>query len=122
MVIGQLPGDKTLDDADHRLLENIARQTGIAAHAVQLSLALQQSRQHIIMAREEERLHLRRDLHDGLGPTLAAHTIKVGAARALIESNPQLAATILTELETNLANSLVDIRRLVYNLRPPVLD
>lgn len=122
MVIGQVAGDKTLDDGERQLLENIARQTGIAAHAVQLSIALQQSRQHIITAREEERRRLRRDLHDGLGPTLAAQTIKVGAARALIESNPQTAATILTELETSLATSMTDIRRLVYDLRPPALD
>jgi signal transduction histidine kinase len=122
MVIGQSTGDKPLDGAEHQLLENIARQTGIAAHAVQLSIALQQSRQHIITAREEERRRLRRDLHDGIGPTLAAQTIKVGAARALIENNPQIAAAILTELETSLATSMMDIRRLVYDLRPPALD
>jgi len=122
MVIGQVAGDKTLDGAERQLLENIARQTGIAAHAVQLSIALQQSRQHIVTAREEERRRLRRDLHDGLGPTLAAQTIKVGAARALIENHPQTAAAILTELETSLATSMIDIRRLVYDLRPPALD
>jgi signal transduction histidine kinase len=122
MVIGQAAGDRTLDQAEYQLLENIARQTGIAAHAVQLSLSLQQSRQQIVTAREEERRRLRRDLHDGLGPSLAAHTIKVGAARALIDSHPQIAAIILTELETSLATSLLDIRRLVYNLRPPALD
>jgi signal transduction histidine kinase len=122
MVIGQTAGDKALDHIERQLLENIARQTGIAAHAVQLSIALQHSRQQIITAREEERRRLRRDLHDGLGPALAAHTIKVGTARSLIESNPQTASSILAELETNLANSLTDIRRLVYNLRPPALD
>lgn len=122
MVIGQSAGDKPLDGAERQLLENIARQTGIAAHAVQLSIALQQSRQHIITAREEERRRLRRDLHDGLGPALAAQTIKVGAARALIENNPQTAAAILAELEAGLATSMADIRRLVYDLRPPALD
>ncbi|HRE47549.1 MAG TPA: histidine kinase [Aggregatilineales bacterium] len=122
MVIGQTAGDKPLDASQHQLLINIARQAGTAAHAVQLSMDLQQSRQQLVTAREEERRRLRRDLHDGLGPTLAAHTIKVGAARALIESNPQTAVAILSELETSLANSLTDIRRLVYNLRPPALD
>lgn len=122
MIIGQAAGDKTLDSSQRQLLENIARQAGIAAHAVQLSIALQQSRQQIVTAREEERRRLRRDLHDGLGPALAAHTIKIGAARALIESSPQTASNILAELEINLANSLNDIRRLVYNLRPPALD
>ena len=122
MIIGQAVGDKTLERAEHQLLENIARQTGIAIHAVQLTEALQQSRQDIVTVREEERRRLRRDLHDGLGPTLASHTLKVGAARALIESNPDAAATILADLEDSLAASLVEIRRLVYNLRPPTLD
>jgi signal transduction histidine kinase len=122
MVIGQGPDDRALNADERQLLDNIARQTGIAAHAVQLSAALQRSRQQIITAREEERRRLRRDLHDGLGPTLAAHTIKVGTARLLLESNPQTAAAILSDLETSLADSLSDIRRLVYNLRPPALD
>lgn len=122
LVIGQTAGDKPLDASQHQLLANIARQAGTAAHAVQLSIDLQQSRQQIVTAREEERRRLRRDLHDGLGPALAAHTIKAGAARALIENNPQAADAILSELETNLSNSLTDIRRLVYNLRPPALD
>jgi signal transduction histidine kinase len=122
MVIGQGADDRALDAAERQLLDNIAQQTGIAAHAVQLSQALQQSRQQIITAREEERRRLRRDLHDGLGPSLAAHTIKVGTAKLLLESNPQTAAAILSDLETGLADSLTDIRRLVYNLRPPALD
>jgi signal transduction histidine kinase len=122
MVIGQGADDRALDAAERQLLDNIAQQTGIAAHAVQLSQALQQSRQQIITAREEERRRLRRDLHDGLGPSLAAHTIKVGTAKLLLESNPQTAAAILSDLENGLADSLTDIRRLVYNLRPPALD
>lgn len=122
IVIGQAVGDKSLGGAEQQLLENIARQTGTAVHAVQLTAELQQSRLHIITAREEERRRLRRDLHDGLGPTLAAHTLKIGAARALIENNPETAATILADLENSIAASLADIRRLVYNLRPPALD
>lgn len=122
MVIGQVAGDKELQGQERELLENIARQTGIAVHAVQLNAALQQSRQHIITAREEERRRIRRDLHDGLGPALAAHTIQIGTARALVNSKPETATAILEELENNLASSLSDIRRLVYNLRPPVLD
>jgi signal transduction histidine kinase len=122
MVIGQVAGDKTLSGTEQQLLANIARQTGIAVHAVQLTAELQQSRLHIVTAREEERRRLRRDLHDGLGPTLASHTLKIGAARALIESSPDMADTILADLENSLATSLADIRRLVYNLRPPALD
>lgn len=122
MIIGQAAGDKALDSTAYQLLENIARQSGVIVHATQLNIALQNSRQQIVTAREEERRRLRRDLHDGLGPALASHTIKIGTARLLIDSDPQTARRILDELETSLANSLTDIRRLVYNLRPPALD
>ena len=122
MTIGQMAGDKALDRTASQLLENIARQVGVVAHAVQLNIALQNSRQQIVTAREEERRRLRRDLHDGLGPALASHTIKIGTARLLIDSDPKTAQQILDELETSLANSFIDIRRLVYNLRPPSLD
>ncbi|MGH2603998.1 MAG: GAF domain-containing protein, partial [Dehalococcoidia bacterium] len=57
------PGD-AFSTADRRLLEDLARQIGIAAHAVRLTDDLQQSRQRIVTAREEERRRLRRDLHD----------------------------------------------------------
>ncbi|MDX1417864.1 MAG: sensor histidine kinase, partial [Candidatus Promineifilaceae bacterium] len=122
LTIGQMAGDKELDSNAYLLLENIARQVGVVAHTVQLNIALQNSRQQIVTAREEERRRLRRDLHDGLGPALASHTIKVGTARLLIDTEPRTAYRILDELETSLANSFADIRRLVYNLRPPSLD
>jgi signal transduction histidine kinase len=69
-----------------------------------------------------ERRRLRRDLHDGLGPTLAAQTLKVGAARALYQCDAIAADALLAELEIDMQTALTDIRRLVYNLRPPALD
>jgi signal transduction histidine kinase len=75
-----------------------------------------------VTAREEERRRLRRDLHDGLGPQLAAQTLKVGSARSLYGRDPAAADALLSELETNMEAAISDIRRLVYNLRPPALD
>jgi len=84
-----------------------------------LTADLQRSRERLVTAREEERRRLRRDLHDGLGPQLAAQTLKVGSARSLYGRDPAAADALLSDLEANMEASIADIRRLVYNLRQP---
>jgi signal transduction histidine kinase len=126
-TIGQLicaprtPGEE-FSPADRRLLENIARQAGAVSHAVRLADDLQRSRVRLVTAREEERRRLRRDLHDGLGPQLASLILKLDAARNLLPHDPDATATLLGELKTQTQGAIADIRRLVYNLRPPPLD
>jgi len=107
---------------ERKLLADIARQAGSAAQALRLSADLQKSRERLVTAREEERRRIRRDLHDGLGPALAAQTLKAGSARALLPSNPGATDALLAELEHDSDAALDDIRRLVYELRPPALD
>jgi signal transduction histidine kinase len=108
--------------ADHRLLTDLARQAGVVAHASQVTTALQQARLALVTAREEERRRLRRDLHDGLGPTLAGVTLGLTAARATIPAHPQAAADLIEQLSGQVEGAIQDIRRLVYGLRPPALD
>ena len=110
------------DERDLKLLDTVAQQAGTAVHAVQLTRDLQRSRQRLVTTREEERRRLRRDLHDGLGPTLAAQIFRVGAVRQLVHKNPDKADALLADLEDGLDNTLNEIRRLVYALRPPALD
>src|SRR5713226_8612269 len=121
------PGEN-FTPADRCLLEDLARQAGIAAHAVRLTadlkrltVDLQRSREHLVTAREEERRRLRRDLHDGLGPQLASLTLKLETARNRLTHDP-LADTLLSDLATRTQATVADIRRLVYALRPPALD
>jgi signal transduction histidine kinase len=126
-TIGQLwvapraPGE-AFNPADRLLLTNIARQAGSVAHAVQLTAALQQSRQQLVTAREEERRRLRRDLHDGLGPQVASQTLTLNAIGKLLERDPAKARELLSHLQTQSQAAIEDIRRLVYALRPPALD
>lgn len=108
--------------ADRRLLDDLARQVGIAAHAVQLTTELQQARERLVTTREEERRRLRRDLHDGLGPSLASITLKLDAARNLLTLDPPAADTLLVNLKRQTQVAVTDIRRLAYELRPPSLD
>ncbi len=107
---------------DRHLLENIARQAGMAVHAVSITNELQQARQRLVTAIEEERRRLRRDLHDGLGPALASQGLKLGAAKQLLKSDPDLAASLLDQVMTQNQDTVSNVRRLVYGLRPPVLD
>ena len=73
-------------------------------------------------AREEERRRLRRDLHDGLGPTLGSLPLKLDVAGDLLERDPAAARDLLRGLKTQARSAVADIRRLVYELRPPTLD
>jgi signal transduction histidine kinase len=115
-------GEDGFSPADRRLLEDLARQAGVAAHAVRLTNDLQRSRERLVAAREEERRRLRRDLHDGLGAQLAGLNVQMGVLRRLIPSDPQAADELVVELRTELRSAIADIRRLVYDLRPPALD
>lgn len=122
LLLGLRPGEDAFSDADLRLLNDLARQAGIAAHGVQLTADLQRSRERLVTAREEERRRLRRDLHDGLGPQLASQTLTIDAAVKLLHENPQAATELLQDLKSQSQAAVSDIRRLVYELRPPALD
>jgi len=121
LVAPRAPGE-AFTPAERQLLDDIALQAGIAAHAVHLTADLQRSREQLIMAREEERRRLRRDLHDGLGPQLASLTLTVAAVRELLRQDLDAADTLLQELAIHTQAAIADIRRVVYALRPPALD
>lgn len=111
-----------LSPADQRLLGDLTRQAAAAVHSVVVTIQLQHSRERLVSVIEEERRRLRRDLHDGLGPALAAQTLKAGSAHALFTRDPERAQALLEELEVDAQTAMADVRRLVYNLRPPALD
>jgi signal transduction histidine kinase len=115
--------------ADRKLLQDLAREAGVAVHAVRLTADLrrltrdlQASRVQLITAREEERRRLRRDLHDGLGSALTSMTFKLGAAENLLAHDPVAVEQLLGELKGQTQAAIADIRHLVYGLRPPALD
>lgn len=126
-TIGQLilapraPGE-TFSQIDRRLLVTIARQAGVAAYNVRLTQDLQRSRERLVTTREEERRRLRRDLHDGLGPVLAAMSFKLDAVYNLADRDADAVKKMSTELKAQIQEVLADIRRIAYDLRPPALD
>jgi signal transduction histidine kinase len=111
-----------LSPADHRLLSDFTRQAEIAIYAVQLAQELQRSREEIVTAREEERRRLRRDLHDGLGPSLATISLQSETVRSIFRTQPEEAEALLDELTVQAQATMQEVRRLIHALRPPVLD
>ncbi len=103
-------------------LGRLASQAAVAAHTVWLSREAQRARESVVLAREEERRRLRRDLHDGVGPSLAALALQVETARDLAVDDPQAASWLLDRLAPRLNAAVADVRALVHELRPPMLD
>lgn len=122
LVVGLRPGERELAAADLAVLELLAVPLAAALHATVLSAQLQQSRERIVAAREEERRRIRRDLHDGLGPTLAGAAFQADAAHNLLLVAPERTGELLTELRAEIGGAVQEIRRLVDGLRPPDLD
>lgn len=122
LLAGSRRGDRRLTRADKDMLELVAAPVAMAVHATLLAEELQTARARIISAREEERRRLRRDLHDGLGPVLTGIGFKADAARNYVRGHPAEAVELLGQLRLETTSALEDVRRLVYDLRPPVLD
>jgi signal transduction histidine kinase len=122
LELGVRPGESGFRADERSLLEDLARQAGTAINAIRLRDGLARSREQLVVAREEERRRLRRDLHDGLGPSLAAIGLRAEASAASLDDDPERARMLLEELGTDVRSALADIRRLVDGLRPPALD
>jgi two-component system, NarL family, sensor kinase len=115
-------GERRLGDSDARALDMLAAPVAAALHATLLSAELQASRLRILSTQEEERHRLRRELHDGLGPTLTGIAFGADAAANLIATDPEQANALLTSLRRDTRAALADVRRLVDDLRPRALD
>lgn len=111
-----------LSRRDEQLLGDLVRQAATAARTSRLADELQESRERLVVTREEERRRIRRDLHDGLGPALSGVVFQLESARLLVDQDPEAAKARITETSTHLQDVVADVRRLVHELRPPALD
>ena len=86
-VMRRVPGEE-FGASDRRLLDELSPHVAAAVSSVRLRDDVQRSREQLAHGREEERRRLRRDLHDGIGPSLAAISMRL----ALIGDLPPASA------------------------------
>jgi signal transduction histidine kinase len=115
------PPESPLRSRDRRLLEDLAGQIGGILHAYAMAGDVQRARERLVLAREEERRRLRRDLHDGLGPALAGHLLRLDVLSTRVDGDSP-AARDIDGLRKDLRETVGEIRRVVEGLRPPALD
>ncbi|MBD0381086.1 sensor histidine kinase [Paenibacillus sp. WST5] len=115
--------------SDRSFIETLIRQAGAVVKGVKVSLELkvlaadlQESRERLVLAREEERRRLRSNLHDDLAPRLASLALTAAAAEELLVTDKQATKAILTELRSTIRSTVAEIRSMVHELRPPALD
>ena len=128
LLVDDEPGGR-LSEPGRALLTDLARQAGAAIHGVRLTASLrstaeqlQSARERLVVAGEEERRRIRRNLHDELAPTLAAAGLTAATAADLLGRDDESAAQVLQRLQRGLSAAVSDVRRLVDELRPVLLD
>lgn len=105
---------------ERRVLEESAAQAAMLAYATQLVADVERSRASIVRAREEERRRLRNDLHDGVGPSLAAIALQADVLATRLSGEAVGDQAVL--IRDRLRDTVRDVRAVSHGLRPPILD
>ncbi len=76
----------------------------------------------VIKAQEEERKRVAREIHDGPAQSMANVVLRVEICEKLLHKQPEKVAEELAELKQLVKKSLYDVRKIIFDLRPMVLD
>ncbi|AHI00326.1 hypothetical protein GCM10010174_84330 [Kutzneria viridogrisea] len=107
---------------DHQALARVATQAGATVYAARVTADLARSKEKLVAAREEERRRLLHDLHDGVGPTLAAIALGLPMVGSTLRADPDSAVDLLDRLGAELQGAIREIRRVSKDLGPTMLS
>jgi len=93
-------------DAGHALLAALAPQVAVVVRAAALNAELTDAQRHLVDAAQAERSRLRRDLHDGLAPSLSGVALGLEAAQAALRRDADRTEQILGRLRTEVSGAL----------------
>ncbi|MFZ5989758.1 MAG: sensor histidine kinase, partial [Bacillota bacterium] len=119
---------KTVQKADN-LISQIGVSLGYLTGDLQeVSLQLEDMQQRqllgfrIIKAQEDERQRVARDIHDGPAQSMSNIVLKAEICERLVDTDPVKAKDELKQLKSVVRDTLQDVRKIIYNLRPMSLD
>jgi two-component system, NarL family, sensor kinase len=121
LLVAPRSGEEALDQLDLAALQPLVDLAAPAVSAILLAEELASSRARVVSAREQERSLLRQEVHDGVGPSLAAIRLQVDTAVALLPADSP-SGSLLVRASGELGEALAEFRRVTDSLRPPVLD
>ncbi|MDQ7826238.1 MAG: histidine kinase [Candidatus Eremiobacteraeota bacterium] len=76
----------------------------------------------VIVAQEEERKRIAGEIHDGIAQSMVGILTKIQTSQSLLAVKPESVAGELEELRRIVAESVKEIRHIIFNLRPSSLD
>ncbi|MGY1602426.1 histidine kinase [Geodermatophilus sp. SYSU D00815] len=117
LAVARRGGGEPFTGGDERLLAALTPQVAAVVRALELADSLERERDRVLTATHAERDRIRRDLHDGLGPSLAGISLGVQALQA-----QQAASPLLGRLREEVDSAVGEVRRIIDGLRPAALD
>ncbi len=113
--------------------ENMVSQVGVVIDFIKGNLrninikleSLQQKQQmglQIVSAQEEERKRVAREIHDGPAQSMANIVLRLEFCEKLMDANPNQVRDEIKELKGIVRNTLQDVRKIIFDLRPMALD
>ncbi|MGH3473695.1 MAG: sensor histidine kinase [Aeromicrobium sp.] len=119
LLIGDRAGRLGIGRTGQRLVEAVSPLIAAVLHAVQVAEQLRGHQQRVVAATQAERVRLRQELHDGLGPALTGIGLGLEALATRVPGGDE---DLVARLRTEVAGSLEETRRIIDDLRPLALD
>ncbi len=114
---------------DQVLLQDLADRAALAIQNARLFQSVSEQREQLralstqlVEVQETERQRLAWEIHDDVSQSLTALMMQLGAAQGLLPKSSDRARAVLKEAETLTGKTLEGVRRIIADLRPPVLD
>ncbi|KUO61759.1 MAG: histidine kinase [Gracilibacter sp. BRH_c7a] len=114
---------------DIQILNSIGMQLGVAIENAKLWEELNKKEEirkqlliKVISAQEEERKRISRELHDETSQSVAALGVGLKSALEVMNQDRDYAQKILEDLKNNTSMTLKEVHRIIYDLRPSLLD